>query len=128
MSSNESFLTKVEDALKEFGEDLKKGAADVEKAIPIIAPLVAAFNPTAAAALDDFSSLASIVTNGAQTIAAEKGGSPSNVSLTSLMPQVSAFLTQTEALAGRTIVNQQGFAAGVTAIISAMQQLLSSVG
>ena len=128
MSTNPSFLTKVWGALKAFGTDAEKVAEEVEKVQPILAPVEAAFNPALAAAADDFSSLAKIVTTGAQTVAAVTNGDPTGVSLTSIVPQVSSFLTTTEALAGKTIVDPAKFTSAATAITTAMQTLLSSVG
>jgi hypothetical protein len=72
--------------------------------------------------------LAKIVTTGAQTVAAVTDGDPTGVSLSSIVPQVSSFLTTTEALAGKTIVDPAKFTAAATAITTAMQTLLSSVG
>lgn len=116
-----SFLSKVWNGFKTV-------LTDAQKALPAIVPVVTAINPAAGAILDDFSSLVQVLTTGASILAQSKGEEPSQVDLTPLVPQITAVLMNSEALAGKTISNQTQFQSGVTELMNGMRDVLASVG
>lgn len=116
-----SFLSKVWNAFKTI-------LSDAGKALPIVAPIVTTINPAAGAILDDFSTLVQTISSGASILAQAKGEEPSQVDLTPLVPQITAVLMQSEALAGKTISNQTQFQSGVTELMNGMRDVLGAVG
>lgn len=116
-----SFLSKIWNGFKTI-------LTDAEKALPAVVPIVTAINPAVGAILDDFSSLVQVVAGGASILAQSKGEEPSQVDLTPLVPQITAVVMNSEALAGKKIVNQAQFSNGITELMQGMRDVLGGVG
>lgn len=116
-----SFLEKIWNAFKTI-------ATDAAKAVPVVAPVVSAFNPAAGAIFDDFSSLTQVLVTGASILGQAKGEEPSKVDLTPLAPQITTVLLNSEVLAGKKVSNQAQFQKGITELMNGLRDIFGAVG